>query len=489
MKRRNFLKTLGGLSLAGFGPLKTSKLQARPPGTSRKKPNILFILTDQQHHQAISALGNSLLSTPNMDSLVASGTTFEQAYCPNPVCMPSRSAMFSGRMPTETGVYVNTVHQPSGGQIDRDLPSLGDWFSRQGGYETVYAGKYHLPQSNTFQIPGFDVLAAGFAHRGSPGDATVARACEAWLLNRRPSSQPFFMVCSLVNPHDVCHWLSINTASADHEKRYPRLADLSQLPPLPPNFSFSDLGEARPQADIRMKQQPTSGKWNADDWRYYLWSYYRQVEMVDAEIGRVLGALKESGAERDTLILMTSDHGEGLAEHQMVRKGFLYDSATRVPLVIRTPGQTKAVRISQTLVSGIDLMPTLCGQAGISKPDGLTHARDLSPILTDSSGLMDRSYLVIEENDSIKSAKSSLPKVQKGVGRAVRSNRFKYITYDGSTEEQLFDMVADPGESINLAAKENFSGELNAHRQMLVEWESTLQISSNVPSSPWATAS
>ncbi|MEX1117205.1 MAG: sulfatase-like hydrolase/transferase [Terrimicrobiaceae bacterium] len=489
MKRREFLRTLGlsGLSVAGATVVRPSGLHAAPDAPARK-PNILFILTDQQHAGAIAALGNPHLKTPHMDSLVASGTTFDKSYCPNPVCMPCRSALLTGLMPTEAGVYVNTTHQNSGGKIDRDLPSLGDWFAKEGGYQCVYAGKYHLPQSNTYNVRGFEVLAAGYGHRGSPTDSTVARACEAWLLNRPANeTKPFLMVCSLVNPHDICHWLSINTKSADRAKRYPNLAKLTDLPPLPKNFSPPDLGESKQQIAIRTKQQPTNGKWNEQDWRYYLWSYYRQVEMVDAEIGRVLAALRESGAENDTLVVLTSDHGEGMAEHQMVRKGFLYDSAARVPLVFRVPGQTTAKHNTSAIVSGIDLFPTLCAQAGIPAPDNLTHARDISAAIQDPSAVIDRDCIVIEENEAALPSKGVNPPTLAGAGRAVRSARFKFITYDGSTNEQLFDLVADPGETTNLAIDPKFQTDLDAHRAMLTSWENGLKLSPNVPASPWVT--
>src|SRR5690606_26519375 len=131
-------------------------------------------------------------------------------------------------------------------------------------------------------------------------------------------------------------------------------------------------------AALRASQQPAQGKWTEDQWRYYLWSYYRQVEMVDAEIGRVLTALEESGLADNTLVVLTSDHGEGMGEQQMVRKDFLYESAVRVPLVARLPRRIPAGRrLSRTLTSGLDLMPTFCEYAGVEAPPGLAHARSL----------------------------------------------------------------------------------------------------------------
>jgi len=489
MNRRRFLELMGLSGMTAAAPVTASaRASAHAEGRNGKKPNILVIMTDQQHHQAASALGNPYLHTPGMDSLIRTGRVIENGYCPNPVCMPCRGSLMSGCMPTESGVWVNTAHQKSNGRVDRHLPTLGEWFQQQGGYEPVYAGKYHLPQSNTYDVRGFSVIASGFEHRGSPTDSTVSRACEAFLRNREAggAESPFFMVCSLVNPHDICHWLSINTTHDDRRARYAQMEEVAAIPPLPANFAFEGLGENPWQKQDRMKRQPFSGDWREEDWRYYLWSYYRQVEMVDGEISRVLTALAESGYEQDTVVVFLSDHGEGMAEQQMVRKGFLYESATRIPLMFRVPGKVKPGVDSETLASVIDIFPTLCDFAGIPKPERLTHARSLAPVLSGEVARLERPCLVIEDNSPNNPRRSEVGAKQRNVGRAVRSARYQYVTYDGAEEQQLFDMLEDPGQTRNLAPGSEFRGVIEEHRGMLAEWEGRLRISPNVPASPWA---
>lgn len=448
---------------------------------TKSRPNILFIMVDQLHHKAISALGNSNVNTPNIDRLIRSGTSFETCQCAAPVCIPCRGSLLSGRMPSETGIWINTAHQKSQGKLPRDIPNIGQWLQAQANYETIYAGKYHLPHAHTYSIPGFEVIASGLEHRGDPGDSGVARACEAWLYNHQ-SDRPFMMVCSLVNPHDVCHWLSINTDhSPDHLERYPLLEDIAELPELPPNFSVDKSGESNRHHEIRTKQQPTSGGWQQNDWRYYLWAYYRQVEMVDAEIGHILDALETTGLDKNTLVVFTSDHGEGCGEHQMVRKGFLYDSAIRVPLVFSFPGKIAEGKTNKDGLTGsLDLMPTFCEFAGVPSPPELNHAQSLYPMLTGQPGARLRDCVVTENNDPARDKPDAT-----AAGRALRTKKYKYITYFDQTVEQLFDMENDPGETINLAGKSQYSSILQEHRNKLKDWASALIPSSLLPPNPW----
>jgi arylsulfatase A-like enzyme len=481
--RRTALKSLmAGAATTPLSRAFSFGLTANPSGSGRRL-NILFIMVDQLHHRALSGLGNQEVRTPNIDRLIKSGTVFETCYCSSPVCMPCRSTMLTGRMPSETGVWINTAHQKSRGRVERDIPTIGAWLKSQGGYETIYAGKYHVPQCHTYSIPGFEVINAGLEHRGEPGDAGTARASESWLYNyASDQSAPFFMICSLVNPHDVCQWLSLNTThDPDRLERYPHIEQVAKQPDLPANFPVAVLSESSTQINIRTKQQPTAGGWQENDWRYYMWAYYRQVEMVDAQIGRVLDALEETGLDKNTLVVFTSDHGEGLGEHQMVRKGYLYDSATRVPLIFSMPGTVPSGKINTESMTGIiDLVPTFCDFAGVPIPPGLNHAQSLCPVLIGEQKAPFRPMVVTENNDPARNRPTAA-----AAGRQLRTGKYKYITYFDQSVEQLFDMENDPGETVNLALSDTYQAVLESHREMLREWERKIITSPNVPESPW----
>jgi arylsulfatase A-like enzyme len=461
INRRQFIQAgAAGTSLMAMGGLSYG---ASPSVHGKDKPNILFIMTDQQHINAISAAGNPHLHTPNMDRLFRSGTSFSESYCPQPVCIPCRSSIFTGRMPTETGMWMNTARV---GQLEKSIPTIGEWLQAEAGYETIYAGKWHVPQSNTYDIRGFNTICSGLNHYGDISDELVSRACESYLL-QRDDVRPFFMVTSLVQPHDICHWLNTNVPN-ETVLRYPEIAD--ELPPLPPNFEY-DRREPKHLASQRStRMQPHVGGWEPLQWRYYLWNYYRHVEMVDAEIGRVLNALDLSGFADNTLIVFTSDHGEGMGCHQTVRKGFLYDEAAKVPLIFSFPGRVRGGTVdSSSLVSSVDLTPTFCDFAGVAPPPDMC-GRSLRPLLTGEGKAQDTSYLVSNyEAGAVKSLQAQ------DMARMVRTKDYKYMLYFGDDTDQLFDMKNDPWETQNLSGNAKYASVIGEHRAMLREWENRLK--------------
>ncbi len=455
VNRRNFIKLSGGaVALLANGTLTKNVFSARQ--SRRQKPkNILLIFTDQQHIDTIAAGGCRHLQTPGLDRLKTSGVSFTQSYSANPVCSPARSCVFTGRTSSETGVFTN------GRSIRSDIPNLGQWFSQQTDYETFYAGKWHLPRTYTSNIPGFKVINTGIGGFGYLCDTVMSRACEGFVRNRS-KSKPFLLVASFMQPHDICEWLRLNTNDPGR-LRYSELA--GRLPELPDNFQF-DTNEPEAVKKTRLTRDPFKTGWSKQQWRYYLWSYYRNIEHVDAEIGRILQALEDGGYTKDTLVVLTSDHGEGLAHHQMVRKNTLYDEAAKVPLLFSWPGHILEKRTDTThLVSGLDIMPTLCDYAGIKTPKNM-RGRSLRSILEGKSVSINN-FIVTE--------------VSSNTGRMVRTPSFKYIVYKDDSVEQLFDMRTDPGETKNLAESSRYTLVLAEHRKMLRDWESRLDVPPNVP--------
>lgn len=440
VSRRQFLKAgaVGGAALMtgclarGQGPV----VRAAPDGA----PNFLFIITDQQGLDTLSAVGCKDTHTPNMDRLVRHGVTFMESYSANPLCSPARSSMFTGRPTLETGVIQNGL------PIRSDIPNMGQWLGRRG-YETTYVGKWHLPQSFAPEVPGFTNIACGIGGQGNVGDAAVSRACQAYLHNRS-ASQPFLLVASFLQPHDVCQWVSMHRSAPD-ELPYPEIA--RKLPKLPPNFEYDENEPLK----LKNTNRPS---WSPEQWRYYIWSYYRLVEMVDAEIGRVLQALDDTGQADNTVVILTADHGEGRGRHQMVLKNYLYDEAAKVPLLVSCPGRMLEDRRNRThLVSGLDVLPTVCDYAGVEAPEHV-RGRSLRPLL---------------QGDAVEWREFVPAEVQK-TGRMIRTAQYKYVTYEGDPVAQLFDMQSDPGETKNLAADATHADALEAHRKLLRDWEAGL---------------
>ena len=261
-------------------------------------------------------------------------------------------------MPSETGVITNGI------PIRAGIPNMGQWLGQEG-YEPVYSGKWHVPEGFPTAIPGFTILPGGLTGQGNMGDAGVSRACEGYLLNRS-RSKPFALVASFLQPHDICGWVANHFGPKGWEE-----------PPLHANFRRCRRTSSSIRASRTFLSKRARPRWSDAQWRFYLWSYYRHVEMADAEIGRVLTALDASGERDNTIVIMTSDHGEGRGRHHMVLKNYLYDEASRVPLVVSWPGRIGAGKQDKThLVSGTDIVPTLCDYAGVKTPSGVvgTHS-------------------------------------------------------------------------------------------------------------------
>ena len=453
MNRRNFLKLAGGaavLSTSGLASL--SAVNAAGGGENPR--DVVLIITDQQHLDTIAAGGNPYINTPALDAILENGVSFTESYCSNPVCSPARSSIFSGRTSSETGVYTN------GNPIRMEIPNLGQWVSQETDMETVYAGKWHLPRGFTHFIPGFRVLNSGISGQGNVCDTSTSMACDAYIRNLSPSEN-YLMVASFMQPHDICEWLRLNTYVPD-EFRYPDIQD--DLPPLPPNFTF-DFDEPEAVKEKRAGRDPFKGGWTELQWRYYIWSYYRHIEQVDAEVGRILQALEDTGRREDTLIIFTSDHGEGVGEHQMVRKSFLYDAAVAVPFLISWPKGIPQNRTNRdALVSGMDIFPTICDYLGIDTPE-IQRGTSVRPVIEyDAPG-----------NDFV------ISEARTNRGRMVRTNQYKYISFYQDSTDRLFDMKNDPHELNNLAADGRHADVLKHHRQILSEWEQNLDVHPDVP--------
>lgn len=419
------------------------------------RPNILLIFTDQQTISGMSCAGNRWVSTPNMDALARAGVRFLNSYCAAPICGPSRGSILTGLPPHMSGVIYN------GDPLSKDIPTIGSVL-RESGYYTAWTGKWHLPDS--FLREPTD--ACGFHHRAltkeipevALGDqtdfitATDAEYFLRWQVGKQ--SKPWFLGVALHNPHDICYHVR------DDRLEY---ANKEAFPPLPANFAI-DLDE--PEALKLRRQNKTYGNelaqtkdWDADRWQAYLFTYYHLITQVDRAVGRVLGVLKAGGWNDNTLVIFTSDHGEGIAAHRWATKLSLYDESACVPLIVSYPGHIQPGTATRP-VSALDLMPTICDYAGARGPT--LPGNSLRPTLERKMDGKDHPHVVCEL-----AADKDRPEIQ---GRMIRTQRYKYCAFAPRGGEQLFDMQEDPGETRNLAPDKDHAEELNRHRELLAEW-------------------
>ncbi|MDE0229097.1 MAG: sulfatase-like hydrolase/transferase, partial [Spirochaetaceae bacterium] len=288
------------------------------------RPNILLITTDQQHHRLAGYAGDRYVRTPALDRLAREGTRFELTYAANPVCVPSRYSLLTGHFPHRFG-GLETNQQSNG----TPLPVIADWVStppmghclRTAGYDTMYGGKLHVEG-----VPAFTPEVEGrYGFRCLTGDSREELALRSrdFLLQRGSeparSSQPFFLWASFINPHDICNVLP---RGADRPAFEP--VALDDCPPLPENLAptraeprwisgFRDgtlADEATLELGLNRRFGRSARSWSERQWRLYRGFYRYWMADVDRQIGIVLDALRQSGLERDTVVIFTSDHGD-----------------------------------------------------------------------------------------------------------------------------------------------------------------------------------
>lgn len=426
-------------------------------------PSILIVLTDQQFSGAMGCEGFPGLATPHMDRLAASGTRFDKAYCAAPVCGPSRASIATGRLPHEHGVVVNGLTP------DPAMPNLGRRL-RDAGYDTAWSGLWHQPNHGP-PIDGFECLnpAGGGLGLGMHSDAGIVDRAIEYL--QRDHDEPFCLGVAISNPHDICYWImqqsqpAIRTPLTEKLKTGADRTDLSHPPrphpPLPPNFA-RDPDEPPFVSDRRRNanygpEQVFTHDWDQAKWREYRAAYAWFVEQADAQVGRLLDALDATGLRDETLILFSSDHGEGLAAHQWVVKLMLYEETARVPLIMAGPGIPHG-QVARSLASSLDIVPTLCDYAGAdgSRTTGIS----LRPAVEDAS-LALRDFVVTELHADQKDRSRQ--------GRMLRTEGFKYIAFShGQRPEMLFDLANDPHEMHDLARTHH--AELPVLRRKLQRW-------------------
>ena len=325
------------LPLAKLNAQKKNTQQVNHPNQDR--PNIVLIMTDQHQAEALSIAGNLNLHTPNLDKLAKTGIRFENAYVTFPLCSPSRSSIFTGKMPNTLDVNSNSAGDNVMKVADKQK-GLGHVLS-QAGYDCAYGGKWHAHEAGMADGNGFTTIA-------DFGDMPLAEKCVDYLKTKQKSNQPFFLVASFDNPHNICEWARNEPLPYGNISPVP----LSETPELPVNFKKSATFPEALQIEqhIDLKVYPTQN-YTEEDWRQYRYTYYRLVEKVDKEIGKIIDAIDNLGLRDNTIIIFTSDHGDGNASHGWNQKTALFQESIKVPFIISFKGiKTSEEKIKYTLM-------------------------------------------------------------------------------------------------------------------------------------------
>jgi iduronate 2-sulfatase len=453
------------------------------------RPNVLFIIADDLTATALSCYGNEICRTPNIDRLAARGTRFTRAYCNATYCGPSRASLMSGYYPHATGVLGYTSPRPEIG----DRPTWPQHFQRAG-YQTARVSKiYHMgvpgdieeggnrdhngaddPASwmERYNSPGPEWRAAGIAetlennldgkkpavggntfvvveaaggddvHSDGKSSAKAVELLERYGREQRAATagavRPFFLAVGFVRPH-----VPFVAPQSYFEPFQPY--DKLPLPPKVPG-DWDDI----PKAGINYKTS-LNMKLDIRRQKKALGGYYACVAYMDAQVGKVLGALRRTGLEDNTIVIFTSDHGYHLGEHDFWEKVSLRDESSQVPLIICVPGKKPAV--CRSLVELLDLYPTTARLCGLEVPARL-QGKDISRLLDEPAGAV---------RDTI----FSVAPMREGF--LLRDDHWAYLQYgeDAAQGIELFDVVQDPKQFTNLATKPEYAAVVKRFREQL----------------------
>jgi arylsulfatase A-like enzyme len=414
-------------------------------------PNIVFILTDDQRYDELGFL-NPVLETPNMDRLAAAGVHFENAFVTTSLCSPSRASILTGMMMHNHGVIDNNRPLPEGLEL---FPAR----LQGAGYQTAFIGKWHMggriseprpefdfwvsfPGQGTYsptnafgQTTQLNVNGRDVPQQGYITDELTEYALR--FLDERNPDQPFFLYLS----HKAVH-ASFQPA----ERHADQYADAEMQLGSPPAAD----------ADTPMWVTNQRNSWHGDEFPYhsdlplaeFKRQYHRTLSAVDDSLGRLQAWLAAEGLEDDTVVILMGDNGFLFGEHGLIDKRNAYEESMRVPLLVSAPGRYAAGQTVEKMVANIDIAPTLLSLADVELPpqyDGMSFAH--LPAKASETGSAEHSW---RENLTYEYYwEFNYP--QTPTTFALRTDRYKYIQYHGVWDtEELYDLLADPGESRNL---------------------------------------
>ena len=464
------------------------------PATPRQ-PNILLILSDDHARDALSCYGNTDMETPALDRIAREGMRFSHAVTPNSFCTPSRAVVLTGKYSHANGVtHLNQSFDGS----QQTFPKL----LQQAGYETSLFGKWHLISQPT----GFDFYCVqkmqgmpnnpivfetgmpwvpwsskdgrsyqkdGRRLQGYNNDCITTEAL-AWLKKRRNGDKPFCLCLHPKPPHepyvppeehaDFLEDVDIPepaTLLDDYAGRTPEaIQDEMRANRLLLKDSFKELRVSLRKANPAITQDELTKKL----YQEFIKGYYRLVKSVDDNVGRVLDYLDEAGLTEDTIVIYTSDQGFFLGEHGFCNKQWMYEGPLHQPLLVRFPGAIRAGAVNQSLVSHVDLAPTLLDYVGVAIPADM-QGYSLRPLLEErEEKVRDKVYYHFYEHGK------QLPEM---IG--IRTETHKLIHYPGvkpGYQWELFDLEADPDEMQNLASDPQYAAmrkQLEADLRGLIE--------------------
>ena len=489
MKHRLLLASLIAL---GCLAVTTGRLEAQKIANDSRRPNILFIMSDDHAAQAMSCYGSRINTTPHLDRLAREGIRFENCFCTNSICGPSRAVILTGKYSHLNGFARN------GDRFDGRQQTVAKLLQKAG-YQTAMIGKWHLgseprgfdywnilPGQGAYYQPDLIEMGKKKRYQGYVTDIITDETIA--FLKRRDAGKPFFLMCHHKAPHrnwmpgpeyltkydDVTlpepetlfdDYAGRGTAAKMQEMTIARhMYDVYDLKLDPqgdedslPRWLRDYLGRLTDEQRDRwhaaygpknkaFREAKLEGK-GLVRWKYqrYIKDYLRCIASVDDNVGRLLDYLDRAGLAENTIVVYTSDQGFYLGEHGWFDKRFMYEESLRMPLVIRWPKRIKPESVSDRLVMNLDFAETFLDAAGESIPEDM-QGRSFVPLLEGNApgDWRDAVYYRYYEYPAVHM-------VNKHYG--VRTQRYKLIYFHELDEWELYDLKKDPHELQNVYAE------------------------------------
>ncbi len=421
-----------------------------PAYAQSPKPNIIFILTDDQRWDAMGFAGNPIVQTPEMDVLARSGTYFRNAFSTTPICAASRASILSG-MHERTHGYTFQKPRLKNPYTDLIYPKI----LKENGYHVGFFGKLGVIIDSAGQY--FDK--SDFYDRGNSPDYrgyfykkigkdtvhltryTGHQAVE--FINSAPSDKPFCLSLSFSAPHG-------HDNSVEQYFWQTKSNDLYKNVRIPEPLLGDDEYFNRLPNEVKVGFNRVRWKWRFDSPEKYqqmVKGYYRMITEIDNEVGQIRKQLKQKGIDDNTIIIVMGDNGYFLGDRQLADKWLMYDVSIRIPLIIYDPRVKKSSSVDE-MVLNIDITKTMMDMAGINAPKNY-QGRSLTPLLVNDKTNLNRDAILLEhlwDNPDIPSSE------------AIRTERWKYFRYRLiNAPEELYDLKNDPLEKKNLASDEKYA--------------------------------
>lgn len=424
---------------------------------NKNHPNIVVILTDDQGAWAMGCAGNPEVKTPNLDRLANTGVRFDNFFCTSPVCSPARASLFTGKMPSQHGVHDWLRHEnveQSNIEYLQKQTSYTDILS-QHNYTCGISGKWHLGRSKKPQksFSHWYVHASGggpyyhapmirngeLVHESGYITDLITDDGIAFIENQSDKANPFYLSVHYTAPHSP--WIN------QHPSEFVALYDDCSFESCPKNLEHP---------------------WSTTDYRENheenLKGYFAAITAMDHNVGRIIDKLEQLNLREDTLIWFLSDNGFNFGQHGIWGKGNgtfpqnMYDTSVKVPAIMSHPGRLPEGKVSDELVSGYDFMPTLLDYAGLKNPaaEALPGKSFLPAVMDGKRDDKGRENIVIYD--------------EYGPVRMIRTKEWKYIHRYPYGPHELYHLIEDPEENINVIDDSDYCDVVASMKENLEQW-------------------